>query len=180
MRLQDILAMGGGVGLPLMFEDIFDMQAPMFQPVGGMDRIAHALYERVRPVVRLNSPITAIRRREAGVRILHGPGEQALDADYCICTLPLNLLGRLPADFSPAKQAAIRDNSAYLVSTKVGFESPRFWEEEGIYGGLAWTDRPNENIFYPSSGWLSDKGVLVTAYASGWTGPESSGPNSRR
>ena len=56
-------------------------------------------------------------------------------------------------------------------STKVGFESPRFWEEEGIYGGLAWTDRPNENIFYPSNGWHSDKGVLVTAYASGWTGP---------
>ncbi len=95
---------------------------------------------------------------------------QALDADHCICTLPLNLLGRIPADFSPAKQAAIRDNP-YLASTKVAFEAPRFWEEEGIYGGLAWTDRPNENIFYPSGGWHSDKGVLVTAYASGWTGP---------
>ena len=172
MRLQEIMAMGGSIGLPLMFEDIFDMQAPMFQPVGGMDRIAYAFYERVRPLVRLNSPITAIRRRDAGVRILYGPGELAIDADYCICTLPLNLLGRLPADFSPAKQAAIRDNSAYLVSTKVGFESPRFWEEEGIYGGLAWTDRANENIFYPSSGWLSDKGVLVTAYSSGWTGQD--------
>ncbi len=170
MRFQDVMALGGAVGLPLVFEDIFDMQAPMFQPVGGMDRIAHALYERVRSVVRLNSPITAIRRRDAGVRILYGPGERALDADYCVCTLPLNLLGRLQADFSAAKQTAIRDNSACLASTKVGFESPRFWEQEGIYGGLAWTDRPNENIFYPSSGWLSDKGVLVTAYASGWTG----------
>ena len=39
----------------------------MFQPVGGMDRIAHALYEQVRPAVRLHSPITAIRRRGAGV-----------------------------------------------------------------------------------------------------------------
>ena len=174
LRLQDIMAMGGSIGLPLMFEDIFDMQAPMFQPVGGMDRIAHAFYERVRPAVRLNSPITAIRRRDAGVRIVYGPGEQALDADYCICTLPLPLLGRVQADFSPAKQAAIRDNSAYLASTKVGFESPRFWEDEGIYGGLAWTDRPNENIFYPSNGWLSDKGVLVTAYSSGWTGPNHS------
>jgi monoamine oxidase len=171
LSAADLLALGPVAGFPIVFEDIFDMQAPMFQPVGGMDRIAHALYEQVRSRVRLRSPITAIRRRGAGVRIHYGPGDLALDADYCICTLPLNLLGRLPADFSPAKQAAIRENSAYLPSTKVGFEAPRFWEEEGIFGGLAWTDRPNENLFYPSSGWLSDKGVLVTAYSSGWTGP---------
>ena len=171
LSADELLRIGPAAGFPIVFEDIFDMQAPMFQPVGGMDRIAHAIYERVRPGVRLDSPIAAIRRRGEGVRILHGPGRQALDADYCICTLPLNLLARMPADFSAAKQAAIRDNAAYLASTKVGFESPRFWEEEGIYGGLAWTDRPNENLFYPSGGWHSDTGVLVTAYASGWTGP---------
>ena len=112
----------------------------MFQPVGGMDRIAHAIYEQVRPAVRLGSPVTAIRRRGEGVRILHGPGEQAFDADYCICTLPLNLLQRIPSDFSPAKRAAIRD-VPYLSSVKVAFEAPRFWEEEGIYGGLGWTDQ---------------------------------------
>jgi len=121
--------------------------------------------------VRLGVPVTAIRRTAGGVRIEHGPGSQAIEADYCICTLPLNLLARIPADFSPAKRAAIA-NIPYLPSTKVGFESPRFWEEEGIYGGLAWTDRPNENLFYPSTGWHSDKGVLVTAYASGWTGQD--------
>ena len=169
MSLADVFALGPNVGLPLMFEDIFDMQMPMFQPVGGMDRIAFALYEQVRPAVRLETPVTAIRRRGEGVRILHAGG--AVDADYCICTLPLNLLQRIPADFSPAKRAAIA-NIPYLPSTKVGFESPRFWEEEGIYGGLAWTDRPNENIFYPSDRWQADKGVLVTAYASGWTGQD--------
>ena len=171
MRLDELMSLGPGIGLPLVFEEFFDQQAPMFQPVGGMDRIAHALYEQVRPAVRLNSPVTAIRRRGAGVRILHGPGDRALDADYCICTLPLTLLRRIPADFSPAKQAAIRD-VPYLPSTKVAFESRRFWEEEGIYGGLGWTDRPNENLFYPSGGWHSDKGVLVAAYASSWTAPD--------
>ena len=171
LTLADLNRIGPTAGFPIVFEDIFDMQAPMFQPVGGMDRIAYALYEQVRPVVRLNSPVSAIRRRGEGVRILYGPGQRALDADHCICALPLNLLARIPADFSPAKQAVIRD-VPYLASTKVGFESPRFWEEEGIYGGLAWTDRPNENLFYPSGGWNSDKGVLVTAYASGWTGQD--------
>jgi monoamine oxidase len=156
-------------GLPLVFEEFFDQQAPMFQPVGGMDRIAHALYERVRPAVRLGSPVTAIRRRGEGVRIQYGPGDQALDADYCICTLPLNLLQRIPNDFSPAKRAAIAD-VPYLPSSKAAFESPRFWEEEGIYGGLGWTDQANENLLYPSGGWHSNKGVLVAAYVAGWTG----------
>ena len=156
-------------GLPLVFEEFFDQQAPMFQPVGGMDRIAHALYEQVRPAVRLNSPVTAIRRRGEGVRILHGPGDRAIEADYCLCTLPLNLLQRIPSDFSPAKQAAIRE-VPYLPSVKVAFESPRFWEADGIYGGLGWTDQPNENLIYPSGDWHSDKGVLVAAYVAGWTG----------
>jgi monoamine oxidase len=156
-------------GLPLVFEEFFDQQTPMMQPVGGMDRIAHALYEEVRPAVRLDAPVIAIRRSGEGVRIEHGPGRLALDADYCICTLPLNLLQRIPNDFSPAKQAAIR-GIPYLASLKVGFESPRFWEEEGIYGGLGWTDQANENLIYPSGGWHGEKGVLVGAYVAGWTG----------
>ncbi len=160
-----------GAGLPLVFEEFFDQQAPMFQPVGGMDRIAHALYEQVRPRVRLGSPVTAIRRRGDRVRIEHGPGRQSTDADYCVCTLPLNLLARIPSDFSPAKQAAIRD-VPYLPSVKVGFEAPRFWEDEGIYGGLGWTDQLNENLLYPSGDWHSDKGILVAAYCAGWTGED--------
>jgi monoamine oxidase len=168
LALADIMSRPAA-GLPLVFEEFFDQQAPMFQPVGGMDRIAHALYEEVRPAVRLGSPVTAIRRRGEGVRILHGPGERALDAEHCICTLPLNLLQRIPNDFSAAKQAAIRD-VPYLPSVKAAFESPRFWEEEGIYGGLGWTDQANENLLYPSGGWHGPKGVLVAAYTAGWTG----------
>ena len=80
LALADLMSRPAA-GLPLVFEEFFDQQAPMFQPVGGMDRIAHALYERVRPKVRLGVPVTAIRRRGEGVRILHGPGSQALDAD---------------------------------------------------------------------------------------------------
>jgi len=169
LELNQILS-GRAVGLPLLFEEFFDQQAPMFQPVGGMDRIAHALFERVRGNVVLGSPVSAIRRSGERVRILHGNG-RATDADYCICTLPLNLLARVDNDFSPAKKAAIRD-VPYLTSVKVAFESPRFWEEEGIYGGLGWTDQPNENIIYPSDNWHSDKGVLVGAYVAGWTNQE--------
>jgi monoamine oxidase len=158
-------------GLPLVFEEFFDQQAPMFQPVGGMDRIAHALYEQVRPAVRLNAPVAEIRRSGDRVRIVHGPGRQAIEADYCLCTLPLPILQRIPADFSPAKRAALRDDP-YLSSVKVAFEAPRFWEAEGIYGGLGWSDQANENLLYPSGGWHDARGVLVAAYCAGWTGQQ--------
>jgi monoamine oxidase len=167
LQLADLMTRPAAA-LPLVFEEFFDQQAPMFQPVGGMDRIAHAIYEQVRPAVRLSSPVTAIRRQGERVRIEFGRG-QAIDADYCLCTLPLNLLQRIPSDFSPAKQAAIRD-VPYLPSVKVAFEAPRFWEAEGIYGGLGWTDQPNENLLYPSGNWHADKGILVAAYCAGWTG----------
>ncbi|HEX9945950.1 MAG TPA: FAD-dependent oxidoreductase [Allosphingosinicella sp.] len=169
MKLEDILKERGWV-LPLLFEEIFDQQAPMFQPVGGMDRIADALYRQVRPAVRLRTEVTAIRRAGDRVRIEHGRGGKT-EADYCICTLPVNLLARIPNDFSAAKQAAMKD-IAYVSAVKVGFQSRRFWEDEGVYGGVGWTDALSENVLYPSGGWHDDKGVLVAAYVAGWTGED--------
>jgi monoamine oxidase len=163
------LAPSPAIGLPYFFEHIWDMQATMLQPVDGMDRIAHAIYGQVKPLVRLRSPVTAIRRTSNGVRIEHGPGKQMIEADHCICTLGANLLAKIPNDFSPAKNAALK-SVQYLPSVKVAFEAPRFWEtDDNIFGGLAWTDRANENVIYPSNGFGSRKAVLVAAYVAGWT-----------
>jgi len=168
LRLKDV-APSPAVTLPYLFEHIWDMQATMLQPVGGMDRIAHAIYDQVKPSVRLGSPVTAIRRSGNRVRIEHGPGRQATDGDYCVCTLGANLLEKIPNDFSPAKKAALKGVN-YLPSVKVAFEAPRFWErDDHIYGGLAWTDRANENVIYPADRFGDDRGVLVAAYVAGWT-----------
>jgi monoamine oxidase len=168
--LKELLP-SGAVALPYLFETIPDMQATMLQPVGGMDRIATAIYRQVEPSVRLRTPVTAIRRIGERVRVEHSGG--ATEADYCVCTLPANLLARIPSDFSRAKKAALK-GIAYLPSVKVAFEAPRFWEtDDHLYGGLAWTDRLNENVMYPSSGFHSPKGVLVAAYAAGWTNPDN-------
>src|SRR6202008_658845 len=51
----------------VLFEEGFDFQATMFQPVGGMDQIPMAFAAKLGPLVRLNSEVTAIRRRNAGV-----------------------------------------------------------------------------------------------------------------
>jgi monoamine oxidase len=157
-------------GFPHIFQSIIDMQPTMMQPVGGMDRIAHALYLAVKPCVRLNEPVTAVRRDGAGVRIEHRSG--ATRADYAVVTLPAHLLERVLNDFSPAKKAALKGIN-YLRSAKVAFEAPRFWEDDGVYGGLAWTDRLNENVIYPSSGFHGPRGVIVGAYVAGWTHPDT-------
>ena len=156
---------------PYLFEQIIDMQATMMQPVGGMDRIAAALYRQVAPSVVLGTPVTAIRREGAGVRIEHKGG--ATRADYCICALPAPILARIPSDFSPAKKVALK-GVEYLKSAKVAFEAPRFWErDDHVYGGLAWTDRLNENVIYPSHNFHSPRGVIVGAYVAGWTHPDT-------
>jgi monoamine oxidase len=144
------------------------MQSTMLQPVGGMDRIAYAIYDKVKPAVRLRTQVSAIRRSGERVRIEHGG--QATEADYCICTIPLPVLARIPSDFSAAKKAAIAAAPRYLHSVKLAFQSPRFWEtDDNIFGGLAWTDRLNENVMYPSGGIGRPKGVIVGAYCAGWT-----------
>jgi len=165
LTLKEVLP-GRAAGFPQIFESIIDMQPTMLQPVGGMDAIARALYRQVKASVRLGQPVSALRREGDRVRIEHRGG--VTRADYCVCTLPANLLSRIPSDFSPAKQAALKGVN-YLKSAKVAFEAPRFWEEDGIYGGLAWTDRLNENLIYPSDRFMSARGVLVGAYVAGWT-----------
>jgi monoamine oxidase len=156
--------------LPYFFEHIGDMQATMLQPVGGMDRIPLAIYEHVKPLVRLKVPVTAIRRVGNRVRIEHGPGNQATEADYCICTLPVPILQRIANDFSASKKAALAGAPPNLHSVKLAFEAPRFWEtDDDIYGGLAWTDRLNENVMYPSDRYGAAKGIIVGAYCAGWT-----------
>ena len=167
------LAPSPAVILPYSFEHIWDMQSTMLQPIGGMDRIAHAIYEQVKPAVRMRAPVKAILRSGNRVRIEHGPGRQATEADYCVCTLGANLLDKIDNDFSPAKKAALRA-VPYLASVKVGFEAPRFWEtDDNIFGGLAWTDRANENVIYPSNNFGGARGVLVAAYAAGWTNQDN-------
>lgn len=171
LGLDELISVAVQSPVPYLFENIPNMQPTMFQPVGGMDRIARAIFEQVRTAVRLNTPVTSIRRIGDRVRIEHGSG--VTEGDFCVCTLPPTLLSAIPNDFSPAKTLALR-GIPYVHAVKAAFECPRFWEtDDSIYGGLAWTDRLNENVLYPSEGFNQLKGILVGAYAFGWTRPEN-------
>jgi monoamine oxidase len=152
----------------MMFEETLDMQATMFQPVGGMDRIAYGFAKKLEGIIEFNSPVTEIRKSGEGVRIHYkqGGAEKILDADYCICALPLSIVKKIPNDFSPRIQSAIAATH-YDSAYKVAWESPRFWEtENNIYGGLAFlVNDPINVVWYPSWGIFSERGVVVSGYS---------------
>jgi monoamine oxidase len=49
----------------------------------------------------------------------------------------------------------------------VAFDSPRFWEAEQIYGGLSFGGPETGVVWYPSSGFQSDRGIILGAYVAG-------------
>ena len=86
----------------MLYTEAFDMQATMFQPVGGMDRIPYAFAKALGPMIKYDSPITEIRKTAKGVRIGYTEkgSPKTIEADYCICALPLNIMRKIPNDLS--------------------------------------------------------------------------------
>lgn len=151
----------------MMFEEMLDMQATMFQPVGGMDRIPYAFSKKLGDIVKFDSPVTEIRKTEKGVRIGYKQKSIAktIEADYCICALPISILKNIPNDFSPRIKQAITD-TGYDDAFKVAWESKRFWETDfNIYGGISWAfSGPVALVWYPSWKLFSETGVVVSGY----------------
>jgi monoamine oxidase len=153
----------------VLFEEGFDFQATMFQPVGGMDRIPMAFAGTLGPAVRLNSEVTAIRRRNDGVAIDYAEEKSSkpvtVEADYCIVTIPLKVLEVIDNDFTATHRTAMR-GIEYGNAIKIAWQSRRFWEiDDHIYGGISWVKGPTALVWYPSDGLFSQKGILLGGYA---------------
>ncbi|MFT4255429.1 MAG: NAD(P)/FAD-dependent oxidoreductase [Pseudoxanthomonas sp.] len=160
-RLWQALAAGSG----------YEMQTTMFQPVGGMDRIGKAFAERLPGVIEYGAKVVAIDQDGEGVSVRYQSGgdEKVATADWCICTIPLSVLSRIPVKVGDEMADAI-GRLPYAASVKVGLQfKRRFWEEdEAIYGGISYTDLPITLISYPSTGFHSaGKGVLLGGYVWG-------------
>ena len=152
----------------MMFEEMLDMQATMFQPVGGMDRIPYAFAKKLGDVVQYGACVKGIQKTDNGVRISYTDGKgstKTIEADYCICALPISILKTIPNDFSPRVKQAITE-VGYDSAYKVAWESPRFWETKyNLYGGISFVVKgPVNLIWYPSWKLFSDSGVVVAGY----------------
>jgi monoamine oxidase len=168
VSLHDLL--GSGLWSGLMLSELYDMQTSMFQPVGGMGRIGQAFGRELGPLIRYNAKVVDIRQDDRGVSATYedtaGGGRHTARADWCICTIPLSILGQISLNVGTPMAKAIAA-VPYCTGLKVGLQfKRRFWEEdEQIYGGITYTDLPIGQISYPSSRFLSQgKGVLLGAY----------------
>ena len=149
------------------YEDRLDWQATMLQPVGGMDRIAYRFAEKLGKLVHYRSTVKEIRRTDEGVRIVYSSSDRqahSLEADYCICTLPIPILSDLPGDFSNACRQAFR-GMPMVTQYKIAWQSPRFWEREhNIYGGISFLNQVVDLVWYPSDRLFSSHGVLISGF----------------
>jgi monoamine oxidase len=169
VALGDLLK--SGLWAALSFGDSYDMQTTMFQPVGGMGMVGQAFARELGPLIRYNAKVIDIDQNEHGVSVAYedlsaGSAKQTAKADWCICTIPLSILGQIPLKVGGPMAQAIAA-VPYNTGLKVGLQfKRRFWEEdEHIYGGITYTDLPIGQISYPSSRYFSDgKGVLLGAY----------------
>ncbi|GGB16860.1 monoamine oxidase [Puia dinghuensis] len=148
-------------------EYTYELQGTLFQAVGGMDRIAAAFEQKVGRLIRMGSEVRHIRNLEKGVQVGYKDktGEKTMQADLCICTIPLPVLSNIDHNFSSDASRAI-DSIVYMSTGKIGLQfKRRFWEEdEGIYGGITHTNNQLTQIFYPSYDYLGGKGILIGYY----------------
>ncbi len=165
-----------GVWQAAAFSEGVQYAATMLQPVGGMDAIPRALAAALpEGAIVLGAEATRLRRRgEGGARVEwrgRRSGEvRAVEAEAVVVTLPAPVLARLDTDFAAERKAALAA-LRYAPAAKLAFQCDRrFWEEDAaIYGGISWTAGEIGQVWYPSHGFHSAKGVLVGAYI--WGGP---------
>ncbi len=164
--LSDVF--GSGVGRSLSFESGHDQAMPMFQPVGGMDRIPQALARAVGPArIRLGAEVTGVTDHLWGVQVSYRQDGRirTVDAEYCISTLPPHLLARVPHNLGAAVQAAL-GSFPPVPAGKIGLEyRSRWWETDlRIYGGSTETELDLWHIWYPSHDYHAERGLLVGYY----------------
>jgi len=149
----------------------YEFQPTLFQPVGGMDMLARAFSKKLAGSIEYNACVKNIHQSAEGVKIswqnVNDPSSiQTESADWCICTLPLSILNKIPSNFSARMTSAIHA-IPYAASVKIGLQfKRRFWEsDDHIYGGISYTDLPISKISYPSNDYgSSGKGVLLGGY----------------
>jgi monoamine oxidase len=154
--------------------DEYEHHSTIFQPVGGMDMIAKAFAREVGHLIHYGAKVIAVKQDEKRVTVTYldskkGGPPMTATADWCLCTIPLTVLGQI--DMNVGRRMARAINAVHYSSAiKVGLQfRRRFWEQDDfIYGGISYTDLPIGLISYPSTGYGSaGKGVLLGAYVFG-------------
>ena len=113
----------------------------MMEPVGGMDRVVGGFMAQGR------APACARARRfsrcwcatVASSGLPRNGKRKQMSADYCLNCIPMHLLAGIEHNFPNDYAAGSRPFRRGKLF-KIGLQmKERFWEREGIYGGISWT-----------------------------------------
>jgi monoamine oxidase len=151
----------------LTFEELVEFQPSMMQPVGGMDAIPKAFAARLKGKIRHGAEVISIDNLDGGVEVtwkdLKTGKVTVATAEQAIVALPLTVLAKIKTNLPSDITAAIA-RTRYDASVKTGWQAPRFWEEQGIYGGISYTSDLINHVWYPSFGFHKPQGMLLGAY----------------
>ncbi len=146
-----------------------DWAEPLMEARGGMDNISRAFANNIRSRIVLNAQVQSIQNTAKGIEVAynHKGKRRSVVADWCFNCIPAHFLVGIPNNFSKGYKegiAAVRPNNFFKIGLQM---KERFWEHEGIYGGVSYTTQRINEIWYPSHNIHSEKGVVLGAYAFG-------------
>jgi len=167
--MSDVFA--SGMGTYFSFEFGFDQAMMMYQPVGGMDRIAYAFAGAIGARnFKYNATIVEYNNTADGVEVIYQTpdGRKKLTADFAVNAMPPHIAARVRSNL-PAEIVTALGSVSITNAGKIGIEYARRWWEEDfrIYGGITNSDTDIGNTWHPSYGYHSDKGTMIGYYNTG-------------
>lgn len=146
-----------------------DWAEPLMEVTGGMDNISRALARNIRKPILMNAPVQSIQNTSSGIDVVynHQGERRKISADWCFNSIPVHLMVGIPNNFATdykAGLAALKPDNFFKIGLQM---KERFWEREGIYGGITTTNQRINEVWYPSHDIHKQKGVVLGAYAFG-------------
>lgn len=149
--------------------EAYDWAEPLLTPVGGMDKVVEGFKSHLNSDIELGAQVKSVQQKDNGVEVRYVQNGEVKThfADYCFNNIPAHFMGGIYNNLSSDYQAALNALKRGKLF-KIGLQmKSRFWENEGIYGGISYTDLPVAQIWYPSDGINSQKGIMLGAYVWG-------------
>jgi len=145
----------------------YDWCEPLMEPIGGMDAVVKGFLKNLNKKPLLNAQVKKIYNTEDGVEVTYEENGQfhTVKADYCFNNIPAYFMAGIENNFTPTYQDGLNSiKRGHLF--KIAYQmKERFWEKDGIYGGISYSADPISQIWYPSHDINAPKGILLGAYS---------------
>ena len=172
LTLEQILGLRLWYDDPRRSPDVIDEQLSMFELEGGNDALIIALTKALEGRLKLGRCLKKLTRLEGGQVKLVGldseSGHQVETiVDRVVLALQPQAMATMELDLPQERLEGLRSLPPRSAVKVGGWMQRRFWEDDlAIYGGISFTNLPNQQIWYPNNGFHDAAGgLLVMAYA---------------